>query len=515
MAKRVELAGQAQSDAPLYKQLEESFIAKIVAGRLKPGDAVPSTYSLAEQFSISRVTAVRCYEELKGRGFLIARRGGSTVVNPRLVLPGENGQVKQFEQESRNAFDICSGEPSQRPPAMLVPAKAWMKSLQSVLEGGLEEFEGAGEQSVIPRLRQAIAAFLQRARGASVYPKSVLLFDSKWQALAFISEHLLEVGDAVAVENPGDPLVIKEFARNARDIRLMPVDREGAVIEHLEPRSGIKLIVVSPSAQNPTGVIMSERRRQQLARYAGHNGAILLEDDGAAVLRFGKQPEPSLFNKFKDALHLGSFGTYLGPLCQLTYLVVPQHLLERLGDSFDARTFSQPKLEHLALTRMIESGALDLAIARQRSILSKRRQELLSILFTEFKDMLSVNAGATGYDLLIRFHSSLPREPLLLALERCGLNSNAHALKRCYVTPSENQRIEIILPLVETGGPGGNSIERLFAFKRQLAPHAVEDFRPDIVMTSETVPFEQPFAQPSAAQVVALDAQSVALEAAF
>ncbi len=47
MAKRVELAGQAQSDAPLYRQLEESFIAEIVAGRLKPGDAVPSTYSLA------------------------------------------------------------------------------------------------------------------------------------------------------------------------------------------------------------------------------------------------------------------------------------------------------------------------------------------------------------------------------------------------------------------------------------------------------------------------------------
>ncbi len=514
MAQRVELTGQAQSDAPLYRQLEESFIAEIVAGRLKPGDPVPSTYSLAEQFGISRVTAVRCYEELKGRGFLTARRGGSTIVNPRLVLPVGNGQVDQFDQESRNRFDICSTELLQRPPAALVPAKAWLKTMQAVLEGGLVEFDGNGEQSVIPRLRQAIAAFLQRARGLSVYPKNVLLFDSKWQALAFISKHLLAAEDAVAIENPGDPLIIREFANNSRDLRLMAVDREGAVVEQLEPRSGVKLIVVSPSAQNPTGVIMSERRRQQLARYAGQNGAMLLEDDGVAALRYGKQPEPSLFNKFKDAVHLGTFGTYLGPLCQLTYLVVPNHLLDALGDGFDARTFSQPKLEHLALTRMIESGALELAIARQRSILSKRRNEVLSILFSEFKDLLSVNAGATGYDLLIRFHSRLPKEQLLQALESCGLESESHSLKKCYVNSSEtatfamNQRIEIILPLMETHGHACNSIERLFALKRQLMQQIVQDFRPDVVTSSEAVPFAQ-----SAAQSVKLDAQSVTFEA--
>ncbi len=171
MAKRVELARQAHSDAPLYKQLEESFIAEIVAGRLKPGDSVPSTYSLSKQFGISRVTAVRCYEELKGRGFLTARRGGSTIVNPRLVLSGENGQIDRFDSDSRNSFDICSTELMQRPPAALVPAKAWLKTMQAVLEDGLEEFDGTGEQSVIPHLRQAIAAFLQRARRLRVSQK--------------------------------------------------------------------------------------------------------------------------------------------------------------------------------------------------------------------------------------------------------------------------------------------------------------------------------------------------------
>jgi len=360
-----------------------------------------------------------------------------------------------------------------------------------VLEGGMQEFSGDDEQSVIPRLRHAIASFMMKTRGSSVYPRNILLFDNKWQALAFVADHLLEIDDAVAVENPGDPLVVKEFARHSRDLRLMAVDREGAVIDQLEPRSGIKLIVVSPSAQNPTGVIMSERRRQQLARYAGNNGAILLEDDAAAILRFGKQPEPSLFNKFRDALHLGTFGTYLGPLCQLAYLVVPDHLLAGLSNNFDARIFSQPKLEHVVLTRMIESGALELAISRQRCILAKRRFELLSILFAEFKELLSVNAGATGYELLVRFHSRLPKDELCNAIASCGLDLNT--LQNCYAESSENQRIEVLLPLVENNSAGSNSIERLFALKRQLSLHLVQDFAPEIVTFTEAMPHVQSF----------------------
>jgi DNA-binding transcriptional regulator YhcF (GntR family) len=95
MTNRAKVASECE--APLYKQLEESFIADIVAGRLKPGDVVPSTYTLAEQYGISRVTAVRCYEELKGRGFLTARRGGSTIVNPRLALQSAAGLLQSFE----------------------------------------------------------------------------------------------------------------------------------------------------------------------------------------------------------------------------------------------------------------------------------------------------------------------------------------------------------------------------------------------------------------------------------
>ncbi len=465
MANRGKVASECE--APLYKQLEESFIAEIVAGRLKPGDVVPSTYTLAEQFGISRVTAVRCYEELKGRGFLTARRGGSTVVNPHLALGVEKVRVNSPEPADSNRFDNRLGEFLQKPPAQLLPTKAWMKAMQSVIESGAQEYSGPAEREVAPRLRRAIASFLMRMRGISAYPHNLLIFDSKWQALAFVAENFLEAGETFVVENPGDPLVFQELSRRSGNVRLLPVDREGAAVEHLEPRSGVKLIVVSPSAQFATGVVMSERRRQHLSRYAGQSEALLLEDDCAALLRFGKQPEPSLYNKFKDALHLGSFSTYLGGLCQLSYLVVPDHLLQNMRSDLESRTFSQTTFVHLTLAQLIESGALELAIFRQRATLQKRRQQILSQLLDEFKDLLTVNAGSTGFELLLRFNSRLPREQLLQAINECGIETCS--LDRCYAHKDDAQRLEMLLPLFTRHDPSGNSIERLFALKGRLS----------------------------------------------
>lgn len=465
MANRGKVAPECE--APLYKQLEESFIAEIAAGRLKPGDVVPSTYTLAEQYGISRVTAVRCYEELKGRGFLVARRGGCTVVNPRLAVDSENVHLKSNESFANSRFDNLFGESLSMPPAHLLPTKAWIKAMQSIAESNAQE-PAIGA----PRLRGAIASFLMRMRGLSVYPRNLLLFDSKWQAIAFVAKNFLAPGDRVAVENPGDPLIFSEFSSRVAGVDLMPVDREGALVENLEWRSGLRLIAVSPCAQHPTGVIMSERRRQQLSRYAGQNEAMLLEDDGAALIRFGKQPEPALYNKFKDAIHVGSFGHYLGSLCQIAYLVVPDHLLEKLSGDIDARVFSQPTFVHSTLVKLIESGALELAIFKQRAVLHKHRQQILSLLLAEFKDILTVNAGATGFDLLLRFNPRFHKNEILQALQISGIDTGR--LDGCYQDKGARERAEVLLPLLPAQEFLSNSIEKLLNAKLHLlAPGVV------------------------------------------
>lgn len=65
------------SETPLYLQLRDSVIAGIASGELRPGDALPSVRSLAEDLGINLHTVNKAYATLRDEGYVImlGRRG--------------------------------------------------------------------------------------------------------------------------------------------------------------------------------------------------------------------------------------------------------------------------------------------------------------------------------------------------------------------------------------------------------------------------------------------------------
>lgn len=65
------------SDAPLYLQLRDAVITGIASGELRPGDALPSVRSLAEDLGINLHTVNKAYATLRDEGYVImlGRRG--------------------------------------------------------------------------------------------------------------------------------------------------------------------------------------------------------------------------------------------------------------------------------------------------------------------------------------------------------------------------------------------------------------------------------------------------------
>jgi GntR family transcriptional regulator, histidine utilization repressor len=59
-----------------YRRIMEAIRAEIVAGRLRPGDRIPSENELTERFGVSRMTANRAVRELASEG-LVTRLAGS------------------------------------------------------------------------------------------------------------------------------------------------------------------------------------------------------------------------------------------------------------------------------------------------------------------------------------------------------------------------------------------------------------------------------------------------------
>ena len=65
------------------RSLEAGLRAAIRAGRLEPGEAVPSTRGLAADLELARATVVAAYDQLIAEGYLAARQGTPTRVAAR------------------------------------------------------------------------------------------------------------------------------------------------------------------------------------------------------------------------------------------------------------------------------------------------------------------------------------------------------------------------------------------------------------------------------------------------
>src|ERR1700754_1265718 len=73
---------------PLHAQLERALREHIRAGRLAPGDRLPSTRTLAADLGVARGVVSEAYAQLVAEGWLVGRRGAGTTVAPRAAIDG-------------------------------------------------------------------------------------------------------------------------------------------------------------------------------------------------------------------------------------------------------------------------------------------------------------------------------------------------------------------------------------------------------------------------------------------
>ncbi|MGO1507030.1 MAG: GntR family transcriptional regulator [Microbacteriaceae bacterium] len=71
----------ADSTRPLFEQVASSVRGDLVAGRLTPGDRLPTAREVAEALDINLHTVLRAYQQLRDEGLIDLRRGRGAVVS--------------------------------------------------------------------------------------------------------------------------------------------------------------------------------------------------------------------------------------------------------------------------------------------------------------------------------------------------------------------------------------------------------------------------------------------------
>ncbi|PJK10026.1 GntR family transcriptional regulator [Lysobacteraceae bacterium NML120232] len=86
------MSHQWADNLPIYRQLKDLVVARIIAGELKPGDALPSVRTVAAEYQLNPITVSRAFQELADEDLVEKRRGlGMFVIEgaPQKLLASE------------------------------------------------------------------------------------------------------------------------------------------------------------------------------------------------------------------------------------------------------------------------------------------------------------------------------------------------------------------------------------------------------------------------------------------
>ncbi|MGV8976905.1 MAG: GntR family transcriptional regulator [Cellulomonas sp.] len=80
------------SSVPVFEQIRLQVVAHVAAGRLAPGDHLPTIRALATDLGVAAGTVARAYRELETEGVVTTRRRAGTTVAPGVTSADAAGQ---------------------------------------------------------------------------------------------------------------------------------------------------------------------------------------------------------------------------------------------------------------------------------------------------------------------------------------------------------------------------------------------------------------------------------------
>lgn len=106
----MELIIRNTTNQPIYDQIYSQIKAQIIAGKLSPGEALPSIRALAKDLRISVITTKRAYEELEKGGYVYTVPAKGSYVaqqNTQLVREAYLTQIEEHIQEILSLAAAC------------------------------------------------------------------------------------------------------------------------------------------------------------------------------------------------------------------------------------------------------------------------------------------------------------------------------------------------------------------------------------------------------------------------
>lgn len=409
----------------LYEQIYEYIRQEIREGKLRPGERLPSTRSLADYLQISRSTAALAYEQLLSEGYIASQPYRGYYVCRieelyRVDAGEESGKIGGERAESGERKYICDFSPTATDMS-LFPFSVWRKINKNVLSEGSSGLFAQGDAQGEYSLRETISRYLHSSRGVNCSPRQIIIGAGN-DYLLLLLEKILGRHVKIAMENPTYKRAWRIFRSFAYEITTVDMDEAGMSVDGLR-RSDVTAAYVMPSHQYPTGTLMPIGRRLELLKWADEApGRYLIEDDYDSEFRYKGKPIPSLqaSDKHGRVIYIGTFSKSIAPAIRVSYMVLPPELLERYRQQCYFYSTTVSRIDQKVLEVFIAEGYFERYLNKMRKHY-KEKHDLLLEQLEDFRGAFQITGENAGLHLLLTGRRGQTEQALLEAAEAVGV----------------------------------------------------------------------------------------------
>lgn len=250
---------------------------------------------------------------------------------------------------------------------------------------GLEVLQ-YGSGAGLEELAELVCEFM-KSEGSSPALEEIQMTAGSQMGLDLATKLFVNPGDVILAEGPTYTGALGTFEGYEADVRQVALDGDGldpaAVREAIKAIQSegkeVKFLYTIPNFQNPTGVTLSDDRREELARVCRELDVLIVEDNPYGQLSFDGLRHRSLHSYDpENVLYLGSFSKVFSPGVRVGWMVAPERVRKFLQIAGEAVTICPSVLSQRLVLGFMAEGMWEPHTRRTAALYKERCEAVLA-----------------------------------------------------------------------------------------------------------------------------------------
>lgn len=431
---------------PIYIQIKNQIREMIYNGVIAKHFLLPPERKLAKTLGVSRSTVIKAYEELKALGLVESYRGKGT----RVIVESNSSSLKkekkvvplswyQFfdsniavvnEHTIKDIMNMLGNKEIISFAAGVADPKFYpinsISKVQSALwkECGKEMLTHSSVEGYYP-LRESISELL-KDKDIMVSPKEIMILSGSQQGIDFCARAFIAPGDVIIVEEPTFMGAIQLFKLSGAKVIGVPMDKNGMnteILEILLSKYKPKFIYTLPTFQNPSGVVMSLKRRYELLELAYKYQVPIIEDDPYGEIRYEGTHIPALkaLDRYGYVIYLSTFSKVMFSGMRVGWVAASPQVIKKFSIIKQMTDLHANAPSQYVLDSFLRNGLLEDHVKLICKEYVKKRDAMIGALKDNKNQYVDFNVPEGGYYIWLKLPKCISQNELFVKASNKGV----------------------------------------------------------------------------------------------